>query len=168
MDLTQMKNKVLTALGKHKYALAILALGLVFVLLPTTTEREQTQIQQTQQTVTQVQDTQQALETLLSRVEGAGKVEVLLTYAAGPLTVYQEDADITEGESTVTRYQTIIIRDSNGSETGLVQQVIPAQYLGAVILCQGADKPKVKLAIVEAVSKATGLGADQISVLKMK
>ena len=168
MDLIQMKNKVLTGLGKHKYALAILALGLVFVLLPTGTEKTQTQTQQPQQTVTQVQDPQQALETLLSRVEGAGKVEVLLTYASGPLTVYQEDADITEGESTVTRYQTIIIRGSDGSETGLIQQVIPAKYLGAVILCQGADKPKVKLAIVEAVSKATGLGADQISVLKMK
>lgn len=168
MDLTQMKNKVLTTLGKHKYALAILALGLVFVLLPTGTEKKQTQVQQAQQTDTQVQDPQQALQTILSRVEGAGKVEVLLTYAAGPLTVYQEDADITEGESTVTRYQTIIIRGSDGSETGLVQQVIPAKYLGAVVLCQGADKPKVKLAIVEAVSKATGLGADQISVLKMK
>ena len=168
MDLTQMKNKVLTALGKHKYALVILALGLVFMLLPTGTEKAKTQTQQPQQTGTQVQDPQQALEALLSRVEGAGKVEVLLTYASGPLTVYQEDADITEGEGTTTRYQTIIIRGSDGSETGLVQQVIPAKHLGAVILCQGADKPKVKLAIVEAVSKATGLGADQISVLKMK
>ena len=168
MDLTQMKNKALTALGKHKYALVILALGLVFMLLPTQAETKQPQTQQTQQTATQAQDPQQALQSILSRVEGAGKVEVLLTYAAGPQTVYQEDADITEGENGVTRYQTIIIRGSDGSETGLIQQVIPAKYLGAVILCQGADKPKVKLAVVEAVSKATGLGADQISVLKMK
>ncbi len=168
MDLTQMKNKALTALGKHKYALAIFALGLVFVLLPTGTAMSATETVQPQETAPQVQDSQQALESLLSRVEGAGKVEVLLTYAAGPLTVYQEDGDISEGDTTSTRYQTVIIRGSDGSETGLVQQVIPAKYLGAVILCQGADQPKVRLAIVEAVAKATGLGADQISVLKMK
>ena len=36
-----------------------------------------------------------------------------------------------------------------------------------VVLCQGADAPSVKLAIVEAVRCVTGLGADQISVQKM-
>ena len=61
-----------------------------------------------------------------------------------------------------------VIRGENGKESGLVQRVDPPKYLGAVIVCQGADKAAVKLAIVEAVSKATGLGADQISVLKMK
>lgn len=168
MDLKQMKTKVLTEAGKHKYALVILALGLVLMLLPSGERESREQVTQTQQTTVQEQDAQQALEKLLSQVEGAGKVQVLLTYAAGPLTVYQEDGDITEGSNSSTRYETVIIRGSDGSETGLVQQVIPAKYLGAVILCQGADKPKVKLAVVEAVSKATGLGADQISVLKMK
>ena len=49
-----------------------------------------------------------------------------------------------------------------------VQQVLPESYRGAIVVCQGADSPAVKLAIVEAVSRATGLGADSISVLKMK
>jgi hypothetical protein len=41
-------------------------------------------------------------------------------------------------------------------------------YQGAVVLCQGAADAAVRLAVVEAVSKATGLGADKICVLKMK
>ena len=58
--------------------------------------------------------------------------------------------------------------DSDRNETGLVHQINPPVYLGAVVLAQGADNPVVKLSIVEAVSKVTGLGADKISVLKMQ
>ena len=54
------------------------------------------------------------------------------------------------------------------ADPGLVRQVNPPEYLGAVVLCQGADNPSVKLSIVEAVSKATGLTTDRITVLKMK
>ena len=49
-----------------------------------------------------------------------------------------------------------------------MRQENPAQYLGVIVVCEGADSPAVRLAIVEAVSDVTGLGADRISVLKMK
>ena len=53
-------------------------------------------------------------------------------------------------------------------ESGLIRQINPPAYLGAIVVCQGADNNTVRLAIVEAVSRATGLGADKISVLKMR
>ena len=59
-------------------------------------------------------------------------------------------------------------RSSSRTESGLVRQTLGPVYRGAVILCQGADDPTVKLAVVEAVRCVTGLGADQISVQKMK
>ena len=40
--------------------------------------------------------------------------------------------------------------------------------MGAIVVCQGGDNATVRLAIIEAVSNVTGLGADKISVLKMK
>ena len=168
MDLKEWKNKALTALGRHKYALVIVVLGLVLMLLPMGSDSNQTQTIQQSQSQQQTEDVQQALERVLSKIRGAGEVDVLLTVATGTQTIYQEDADISGGEKENARYDTVIIRDSNGSEAGLVQQVIPPKYLGAVVVCKGADNAAVKLAIVEAVSKATGLGADQISVLKMK
>jgi stage III sporulation protein AG len=168
MDLKEWKNKALTALGRHKYALVIVVLGLVLMLLPMGSDSNQTQTIQQSQPQQQTEDIQRALERVLSKIRGAGEVDVLLTVATGAQTVYQEDADISGDEKENARYDTVIIRDSNGSEAGLVQQVIPPKYLGAVVVCKGADNAAVKLAIVEAVSKATGLGADQISVLKMK
>ncbi|MBP3479119.1 MAG: hypothetical protein J6K03_06515 [Oscillospiraceae bacterium] len=168
MDLKELKKNALQGLSKHKYALAILALGLLLMLLPLDINKTQTQSQQPRQDAAQTEDAQQALKRILSRIDGAGEVDVLLTVASGSQTVYQEDADITGGDHETARYDTVIIRGSDGTESGLVQQIIGPKYLGAVIVCQGADRAAVKLAIVEAVSKATGLGADQISVLKMK
>ena len=60
------------------------------------------------------------------------------------------------------------VTDGQRNETGLVRQVNPPSYLGAVVVCQGGDDPRVQLDIVNAVSRITGLGADRISVLKMK
>lgn len=41
-------------------------------------------------------------------------------------------------------------------------------YQGALIVCSGAGSASVRLAVVDAVADLTGLGADQISVIKMK
>ena len=39
---------------------------------------------------------------------------------------------------------------------------------GAVVVCQGADQPYVRLDVTNAVAAYTGLGSDKISVIKMK
>ena len=93
----------------------------------------------------------------------------MLTIAQGERILYQTDSTYTQGEnSTDTRTQTILVTDSQRNETGLIHQKNPPVYQGAIVLAEGADHPSVKLAIVEAVMDVTGLGADKISVLKMK
>ena len=93
----------------------------------------------------------------------------MLTVAESEKTLYQSDEDVTTGDnSSSVRQETILISDSGRNQQALITQVISPKYQGAVVVCQGADIPSVKWAVVEAISKATGLGADQISVLKMK
>lgn len=149
---------------KYKYALLVLALGLGLMLLP---EKDETQ----PQNVTQTQEStmQEHLQQILSQIEGAGKVEVLLSEAQGSQTLYQTDIQTDlSGENESTDEKTVIVTDSDHNESGLIARKDPPVYLGAVIVCQGADRAEVKLAIVEAVRCATGLGANQISVVKMK
>ena len=62
----------------------------------------------------------------------------------------------------------MILTDGSRAQQALVEQVIPPVYLGAVVLCQGAGSAAVRLSVVEAVSRATGLSTNQIVVLKMK
>ena len=109
------------------------------------------------------------LSNLLSQMAGAGRVKVLLTEATGEQIFYQEDRDTSDSDqSQTTRTDTVIVTDGTHSQEGLIRQVNPPTYLGAVILCQGADQPSVRLAITEAVANATGLGYHKITVLKMK
>ena len=112
---------------------------------------------------------EEKLSAILSQVEGAGDVQVILTVAAGEEVVYQTDDDYSvTGDSNTTKVDTVTVTDADRNQNGLVRQVNPPVYQGAIIVCEGADDPSVQLAMVNAVSKITGLGANRISVLKMK
>lgn len=149
----------------------ILLVGIVLMLLPTGSKESTQQIQAEptdsgEETATTLQ---QQLSDLLSQVDGAGKVQVLLTEAAGEQVLYQEDENTSSGDQSQTSQRdTVILGDSERGQQGLVRQVNPPTYLGAVVLCQGADQASVRLALTQAVANATGLGYDKITVLKMK
>ena len=107
----------------------------------------------------------ESLEDILVKIQGVGKVQVLLTEAQGKRTVYVFD----ESASTDSRRSdAVILTDGNREQKGLICQVLAPVYQGAVIVCQGGDNPSVRLAVVEAVCDATGLSADKVTVLKMK
>ena len=139
------------------------------MLLPTGENHTESALQPIAETIPQKEALQEQLSELLSQLEGAGKVQGLLTQATGEKTRYQTNDDNTSAEHTQTnRTDTVILTDNCRNQVGLVSQVDPPTYLGAVVLCQGAENSAVKLAITQAVSNATGLGYHKITVLKMK
>ena len=145
----------------------VLLIGIFLLCLPR--QEPQTGVSPKQETVQQQTTLEQELEDVLSKLEGAGKVRVLLTESSGSETYYQQDEDRVEEESgRQIRSDTVILTDGSRGQTGLIRRVDPPVYLGAVVLCQGADSARVKLAVTEAVSNATGLTTDRITVLKMK
>lgn len=145
----------------------ILLLGIVLMTLP---EKKAAQGTAPTESIPEVKtDLQDDLEEILSLIQGAGKVRVLLTESEGTLTRFQMDTDTQKnGESSSTRQDTVLYTDDSRKEQGLVRQIIPPVYQGAVILCQGADSAQVRLSILQAVASATGLSTDKITVLKMK
>jgi stage III sporulation protein AG len=167
MDRIDIPTKAKELFGKYKYVLLVLGLGILLMTLPE--GNPQPPQQETPATQPEAMNREEKLEAILSQISGVGKVQVLLTVKTGQTTVYQtdEDADHSDTGSSI-RKETVIITDSDRNQHPVVMQVVPPSYLGAVIVCQGADEAGVRLAVVEAVSKATGLGADKISVLKMK
>ena len=163
--MEKLTKKIPKLLEKYKYALLIVLLGLCLLAIPGKKAALAPDVTE----AAAVSDTTQAeLETILATIQGAGKVRVMLTEAVGRQTIYQTDEDSDIGESSRSvRRDTVIVSESARGESALVVQVNPPQYLGALVVCQGADSAAVRLAIVEAVSKVTGLGANRISVLKM-
>ena len=162
MDTEELKVRISQFFKKYKFVLMILFAGLLLMAIP---EREKTQAQIP---VTQEQGPETLQDTLahiLSRIQGAGKVEVMLTECQGAETLYQ--TDIQQSPDSI-REDTVLTSDAQRQDHGLVRQVNPPVYLGAVVVCQGGDSPKVRLAVVKAVMSVTGLSSDKITVLKMK
>ena len=151
--------------GKYKYALIVLALGILLMLLPGK-NNEETAIQQTLpasgKTITE------ELTGILEQIRGVGKVRLMLTVDAGEETLYQFDEDRNLGDNGSVRTETVIVTDASRQETGLIRQILPASYRGAVVVCEGGDQASVCLSVIQAVSKVTGLSSDKITVLKMK
>lgn len=169
MDLKKIKSNLISLVKKNKYLIFALLAGLALLMIPGKSSREDANghIATTEKEMKQELDV--SLAQILSKINGAGDVQVFLTMAQGEETVFQTDIRTSQAQDGgSSQVDTVLITDEDRAQTGLVRQVNPPVYLGAIVLCQGADSPAVRFAIVDAVSKVTGLGADRISVLKMK
>ena len=155
---------ILELFNRYKFVVLVGLIGVGLLLIPAggQTKADDDPIRQTQPETT----LQSQLEQLLGQLQGAGQVKLLLTTARGEQYIYQTDSNA--GQNGELRLETVIISGENRQENPILQQTVGPVYQGAVVLCQGASDAAVRLAIVEAVSKATGLGADKICVLKMK
>lgn len=167
MEISKWKTGILDRLGKYKYVLVVIIAGIILMSLPEKAETTPSQVSVMQSEETM--DPSEQIAELLMMIEGAGKVRVYLSVARGEQILYQTDSTYSENDNKLdTKSQTVLITDGDRNEVGLIYQKNPPTYQGALVVAQGATDPKVKLALVEAVSKVTGLGADRISVLKMK
>ena len=160
MDMESGKQQFITVIKKYQYVLLVILIGVFLMLLPANTkENEMT----TQVSAELPRDLEDELSDILSQISGVGKTEVLLTEQSGSDTIYQMDTGQSQNNA-----DTVVIRNQARDETGLVKQVLPPVYKGAVIVCQGADSANVRLSVVEAVKSVTGLSSASITVLKMK
>ena len=166
MDWLTRSEKVRLWIKEYRYVILVLVLGILLMMLPQGKTEEKKDDNVLIPETEAVETLQEQLEQLLSHVQGAGKVRVLLTEAEGERVIYQTDGE--QSSQNSTRADTVIVSDSARAESGLVQQILPPSYMGAIILSQGADSASVRLSLIEAVSNATGLSSDRISVLKMK
>lgn len=141
-------------LKQYRYVLLIVLVGVALLCLPTGTA-EKPVSQQIPETV----DVEGKLAKILSRIDGAGEVEVMLAEAVGEEIIYQTDNGGAD---------TVVITDEDRNQQGLIRTRESPVYQGAIVVCRGADSAAVRLAIVEAVANVTGLGSDRITVLKMK
>lgn len=169
MAIKQSVEPIIKFIKKNKYVVLIFAVGVLLMTVPSVSDASGNDATPSDVVVQPTETIEQRLEKILSRISGAGNVSVMLTEKTGEETVFQNNNKRDERTDAIeTDIETVIITNQDRSEFGLIRQINPPDYLGAIIVCQGADDPKVRLAITDAVSKITGLGANQISVLKMK
>lgn len=167
-------KKILEKLLKNKYVLLLLAVGLVLMLFsPSGTDDDNSpDISALSETGFSLDEMEKRIADALSKMEGAGKVKVVLTVKSSTEQVVAEDQESSErlnGEDNESEssIQTVII-DAGDGESPVTLKYIYPEFQGALIIAQGADNTSVRLALTEAVASLTGIGTDRITVTKMQ
>ena len=166
--MKQILEKAMELIKKYKYVVLVMLIGIVLLLFPSSQEEKTiSQVTKTDDSV-YVAQLEQELCDMLCRISGAGKVEVMLTVQYGSRTEYQTDTlTTTDADRNSEERKTVILSEGSAYDKAAVSAMRYPQFQGALVICQGADSPTVKLDILNAVSALTGLGTDRITVVKM-
>lgn len=155
----------LPQLQRFRWPLILLLVGLALLSLPVKKQTAQSGQAAQEESLPTLCQIQNELTALLESIDGAGRVELMLTLASGEETVYLFDESADEGRTE----RTAVFSQTGSSEKHpvAVRHNGPV-FRGAAVVCEGADKAAVRLAVTQAVSRLTGLGSDKITVIKMK
>lgn len=126
-------------------------------------------------------EVEKSIKQILSKIDGVGKVEVLLTYSETSQVVAMynetykesqtEEGDTNGGTRTiqeVNKEKEIIYKEENGEKVPITEKVIMPKMEGALIVAEGVNNATVKTNIIQAVEALTGLQTHKIQVLEMK
>jgi len=175
--------------------LVLLGVLLFVISLPTKTDdrvnEERNSIQLTDNTVVEtvalgksktdyVEELEERLQTILSDVDGVGKVTVMITLKASEELVLEKDESVNRsntseedsegGKRTVSQLEsgesTVYISSGSNNEPYVIKTLLPTVE-GVVVVAQGAGTGNVNRNITEIVMALFGVEAHKVQVVKM-
>ena len=155
---------------KYKFVVLAALAGVVLLAWPGGESREESVWQEAEPSA--VRETlQEDLEEILGRIQGVGEVRVLLTLDADGERQLAEDSELSYSGSPAApedyaRVCETVLTDSGSGDAPVVTRRVYPTYRGALVVCGGADRAEVRLAVTEAVTALTGLTADSVTVAK--
>lgn len=172
----------------------ILAVGIGFILVSdfykdlnlgggATDNTDRTNITESQSSTNKpddVTDIENRLVGILSEIQNAGKVSVMITLKTGTELIPAKDESISDkttnekdmegGTRTInentTSDQVVFMNDQGGTSKPLVLKEIKPDIKGVIIVAEGAKDPKVKLQLTEAVQTVLDVPAYRVSVFE--
>ena len=162
-------KKLTGLLGQYKWALLVLTAGLLLLLWPQSggTAAEAAAGGEQEDVFYDPAELERKMEKILSRIEGAGEVTVLLTVKSGAEWVYAADTEYSEDErGRDERSSTVLVSTGGGTEEAVAVRQEGPTFQGAVVVCDGGNDPDVRLNITRAVAALTGLRSDRITVCR--
>lgn len=168
-DIWKRLQMVKKPMNKKEQLLLVLLVGVLLALLsaPTKKEKQEQEKEQVQETtnpnICKVDEMEKRLEKILCKVEGAGNLSVMITYASTSEKIVEKDKIVREN---LTEEETVYM-DGEGSEK------IPYVYMekypkveGVVVVCEGADSAIVVRNLTEAVLALFDVDTHKIKIMK--
>ena len=124
---------------------------------------------------------EERLSGLLSKVEGAGKVEVMISISYGTEIILAENTSSNEtwtqeadsaggsreNRTKVTENNKIMMQGASGQTPLIVKEIVP-KVEGVIIVAQGGGDVLIKEALMNAAKTVLGIEIHKVQVLKMK
>lgn len=167
-EYRQKIDEVIKRLKDDKKALLIIicaVIGMVMILLSGGTGDSKKSAADNKAKSESAVVNEEKLQKLLSEIEGAGKVKVMITYEESEEEVFAFDKDekLQSGEQNF-KSDYIIIKNDEG-ETGLKLKTVYPEVRGVAVVCSGADNPVTKERIISVVSALFDISTKNISVV---
>lgn len=176
MDRTEVNaspvQKALQGIKKYKYVLLTALLGVLLLLLPQN-EKAADSGSATPSTAENFdrEALQNEMETILSSLDGVGKLSLMLTVEGGGAYELAQDETASlkargeEVDEQTRKTETVVLGSGTSAEVVVTHSRYP-RFVGALIVCEGGGKADVQLKVTQAVSALTGLSSERISVVK--
>ena len=107
-----------------------------------------------------IKETETKLAELISSIDGAGKAKIMLTMDSSEENIYARDINGEKSEYVVIK--------TNSNENGMLIKAVYPKIRGVAVVCEGGDKPKVKVDITNIICSSLGISSTKISIAKMK
>lgn len=173
-------KKLLEQIGIRKAILLLLAsVCLIILSFPHSSDEKTDRKEETtemQSENTDVEALEKRLVQTLSKVDGVGKVKVMITLKSSKEAVLNKDTPYEEeeeknGESTrksvSSEEETVLIEEDGKSVPYVIKELEP-EIEGVVIIAQGGANASVQKDITEAVTALFNVQANKVKVLKME
>lgn len=127
-------------------------------------------------------ETELKMKNILSQVEGAGKVEVMITYLAGKEDVPAYDTKKNENSTdekdsgggtrkiTQNSYDSTVVfkNGQNGEKNPVILKELEPVVKGVLVVAEGASNPQVREKLVRSVQVLLDVPAHRIQVVERK
>ncbi|MDR0838400.1 MAG: hypothetical protein LBN99_02010 [Oscillospiraceae bacterium] len=160
--------------GSLGFAVIVVVFGIMLLLLPggdKTKNDAPDAPAPPEPTAFPLADTENRIAAALSEIDGAGRVTVVLTLRSdGETYIATNKKYSAKGENSATEQSedAVIVGSGGSNQSPVVVKRGYPEYQGALVVAEGAGDPEVRLALMGAVASLTGLGADRVTVTKMK
>lgn len=191
-NFKQMMDKLKNLKKDQLLILLLVGILLVVIAIPTKKKEEKDQGKESSSVVTnQNGDTETGEDTLdileeklkraLSKVEGVGEVEVMITMKSkGEKIIGKDTPSITKSQMETdsqggtrssnevnTSESTIYAQDENGKQVPYITEELEPKVEGVIVIAKGGDDPVVIKNISEAIMALFKVEAHKIKIMKM-
>lgn len=157
MDLSKIRDKLKSSPKLVTYSVvALVCIALLLLMNSSSDISSKTEEASTIAPNTQYKETlEKELEDIISKIDGVGKVTVMLTVES--TYSYEYVSDTKENES-----ETVII----GNKEALISKISNPKISGVLVVCSGGDSAKIKERITESVSTVLNIPYSKVYVAK--